>query len=199
MEQKNKQSNIIIVGTGGQGLITLLKIVSEAAFFQGYDVKTSELHGLSQRGGSVGVHIRMGKKIYSPLIAKGKANIVIALETQEALKGVYFANKETVFLINKNIVPIPLKRSFSVKEIVNIIKKNSDKIFLIPASETCREKLGKDVVAGIYLLALASLKEFIPLTPESILKGIERIVPKRYFKLNKEAFTLAKKDEEKIF
>ncbi len=199
MKQKNKQSNIIIVGTGGQGLITLLKIVSEAAFSQGYDVKTSELHGLSQRGGSVGVHIRMGKKIHSPLVAKGKANIVIALETQEALKGVYFSNKETVFLINKNIIPIPFKKSFSEKEIVSVIKKSSDKVFLISASEICREKLGKDVVAGIYLLALASFKKLIPLTPESILKGIEKIVPKRYFKLNKETFTLAKKNEEKIF
>ena len=67
------QFNIVIVGTGGQGLITLLQIVAEAALRVGLDIRTSELHGLSQRGGSVEVHIRFGKKIYSPLIAQGKA------------------------------------------------------------------------------------------------------------------------------
>jgi len=63
---------MVIVGTGGQGLITLLQIISEAAMSEGYNIRTSELHGLSQRGGSVEVHIRFGKKIFSPMVAQGK-------------------------------------------------------------------------------------------------------------------------------
>jgi len=64
MKKNKKDFNLIIVGTGGQGLITLLQILAEAALIEGYEVKTSELHGLSQRGGSVEVHIRFGKKFF---------------------------------------------------------------------------------------------------------------------------------------
>ena len=67
-----KNFNIVITGVGGQGLITLLDVISKAAFNKGLDIKTSELHGLSQRGGSVSVYIRFGKKVYSPMIPKHK-------------------------------------------------------------------------------------------------------------------------------
>jgi len=70
MAKNLEQFNIVIAGTGGQGLITLLQVISEAAMAEGYDIRTSELHGLSQRGGSVEVHIRFGKKIYSPLVVQ---------------------------------------------------------------------------------------------------------------------------------
>ena len=79
---------MVIVGVGGQGLITLLQVISEAAISEGYDIKTSELHGLSQRGGSVEVHIRFGKKIYTPLVAKGKADAAISARIT-ALNGFY--------------------------------------------------------------------------------------------------------------
>ena len=88
----NKNFNIVIVGTGGQGLITLLQILAEAALIEKFDVKTSELHGLSQRGGSVEVHIRFGKKIHSPLVAQASADLILALEAQETLKASTFAN-----------------------------------------------------------------------------------------------------------
>jgi len=90
-----KDFNIIIIGTGGQGLITLLQVLAEAALIENYDVKTSELHGLSQRGGSVEVHIRFGKEIHSPLVSQSGADLVLALEIQESLKGIYFANRKT--------------------------------------------------------------------------------------------------------
>ena len=91
MKKNVKEFNIVIVGTGGQGLITLLEIISEAALSEGFDVKTSELHGLSQRGGSVEVHITFGKKVLSPLVSQGEANLIIALEIQEALKACYYS------------------------------------------------------------------------------------------------------------
>ena len=134
MKKRLNQFNIIIVGTGGQGLITLLQILAEAALKEGYDVKTSELHGLSQRGGSVEVHIRFGKTttrpphpptrsasgplIYSPMVAQGKADLVLGLEEQEILNGVYFASSKTNFLINQFILPIPLKKPLTENEIL---------------------------------------------------------------------------------
>ena len=182
----------MVTGTGGQGLITILQVISEAAMIEGYDIKTSELHGLSQRGGSVEVYIRFGKKVYSPLIPQGKADLIIGLEAQETLKGAYFANPKTVFLINKNIIPIPLKKPLSENEILNGLKKISKKVFLIPAKDICKEKLGTEVVAGTYLLSWAVLKKIIPLEPSSILKALKKVVSPKHLELNIKTFELAK-------
>src|SRR4030042_4430542 len=117
MSKNIDQFNIVIKGVGGQGLITLLQIIAEAALSEGYSVRTSELHGLSQRGGSVEVHIRFGKKIYSPMVAQGKADLILGLEEQEALNGISFSGHKTNFLINQSIIPIPLKKVLSEAEI----------------------------------------------------------------------------------
>jgi len=193
MQKQLDQFNIVIVGTGGQGLITLLQIIAEAAMNEGYDVKTSELHGLSQRGGSVEVHIRFGRKIYSPLVIQGKADLVLGLEMQECLKASFYANPRTFFLVNKHIVPIPLVKNLTKKEVFNNLKKISKNIFLVPAAEICQEKLGNSVVAGIYLISLAVFKKLIPLKPSSISKAIKKIIPEKYLELNLKAFNLAKK------
>jgi len=129
MVKSLEQFNMVIVGTGGQGLITLLQIISEAALAEGYDIRTSELHGLSQRGGSVEVHIRFGKKIYSPLVMRAKADLILGLEMQEILNGIYFANPKTKFLINQFVIPISLKKPLSENETLNQLKKISKNIF----------------------------------------------------------------------
>lgn len=188
-----RQFNMVIVGTGGQGLITLLQIISEAATFEGYDVRTSELHGLSQRGGSVEVHIRFGKKIFSPMVAQGKADLVLGLEEQEILNGIYFANPKTNFLINQLIIPIPLKKPLPEAEILFQLKEISKKIKVVPADKLCQEKLGKSVVSGIYLISFAAFKGLIPLKPASIQKAIKEVIPEKYLELNLKTFELAKK------
>ncbi len=192
MPKNLENFNIVIVGTGGQGLITLLQVLAEAALAEGYDVRTSELHGLSQRGGSVEVHVRFGKKIYSPLVSQGKADVILGLEMQESLKGIYFANPTTKFLVNKFIIPIPLKKPLSENEVLVSLKKISKNVNLIPSADICRKKLGADVVSGIYLLSLAVFKKIIPLKPNSLLKTIKKIIPEKYLELNFKAFELAR-------
>jgi indolepyruvate ferredoxin oxidoreductase beta subunit len=189
---KSEQFNMVIVGVGGQGLITLLQIIAEAAKIEGYDIKTSELHGLSQRGGSVEVHIKFGKKVYSPLVEQGKADLILSLEEQETLNGIYFASPKTNFLINQHIVPIPLKKPLTENEILNELKKVSKNIALVPAEKICQEKLGNSVVSGIYLISYASFKKLIPLKPESIQKVIKKIIPEKFLELNEKAFELIK-------
>jgi len=191
MDKKVNQFNTLIVGTGGQGQITILQILAEAASLEGYDVKTSELHGLSQRGGSVEVHLRFGKKIYSPLISQGKADLILGLEMQECLKACYFADSKTTFLINKYIVPIPFQKPLSEDEMLKILKKFSKKVTLIEAADICQKEFGTSIVAGIYLLSLASFKRLIPLKPASILKAIKKIIPEKYLELNLKTFKLA--------
>ena len=186
------QFNMMIVGTGGQGQITLLQILNQAAFIEGYDVKSSELHGLAQRGGSVEVHIRFGKEIFSPMVSQGKADLILALEMQETLKGSYYANSKTNFLINKYIIPIPAIKSLSEKEILDNLKKITKNIAVVPAAEICKEKLGTEVLAGVYLICLAVFKKLIPLKPESIQKAIKIIIPEKFLELNLKTFELAK-------
>lgn len=173
--------------------MTLLQIISEAALSQGFDLKTSELHGLSQRGGSVEVHIRFGKKIYSPLVPRGQANLILALEAQESLRGAYFANTQTAFLINDQIISIPLTKSPSLTEISANLKKVSQEVILTPASTLCQKELGTAVVSGIYLLGLASHKKLIPLSEASIIRAVKKIIPKQFLELNLKALKLAEK------
>src|SRR4030043_496188 len=188
MSKKIEKFNMLIFGIGGQGLITLLQIISEAVVFEGYDIRTSELHGLSQRGGSVEVHIRFGKKIFSPMVAQGKADLILGLEEQEILNGLYFANPKTNFLINQFVIPIPLKKPLSEAEILSQLKKISKNIYLVPAEKICQEKLGNSVVSGIYLISFAAFKGLIPLKPLSIQRAIKKLIPEKYLDLNLKAF-----------
>lgn len=187
----NKIFNIIIAGVGGQGLITALQLIAQAALSRGYDVKTSELHGLSQRGGSVSVHIRFGAKVFSPLVSRAKADLIMALESQEALNVAEFASKKTVFLINQYQTPT-LGESVSEKEVENNLKGITKKVLFISASDICKKELGNPVVAGIFLLGYASTKKFIPLQIDDLKKAIKEVMPKKYWDLNLKALELAK-------
>lgn len=186
----NKNFNIIIAGVGGQGLITLVQIINEAAFIEDYDVKSSELHGLSQRGGSVITHIRFGKKVYSPLVSQGEADLIIGLELLEGLRGAVFAGKNTRFLINNHY--ISFDGNLSNEDILEKLNKSAgESLYLVSASEICKEKLQKEVLSGVYLLGYASYKNLIPVKPESVLKAIENIIPEKYREINIKAFELA--------
>jgi indolepyruvate ferredoxin oxidoreductase beta subunit len=181
--------NIVICGVGGQGLITLLRILAEASLLEGKEVRTSELHGLSQRGGSVETHMRFGKKIFSPLIASGQADLILGLEMNEVLLRAHFANPNTIFLVNQYYFSFP--KALPEKKVMEILKKLKN-LYLVPATKICQEKLGTEVVSGIYLLSFGVFKNLIPLKPTSLLKAIKKIVPEPYFEINKKTFELAK-------
>lgn len=182
--------NIIISGVGGEGLITLLQIVVEAAFIDGYDVKSSELHGLSQRGGSVLTHIRLGEKVYSPLIELGRADLIISLELLEGLRSLNFANKNTHILVNEYFLPILVR--LAKDDIIKKLKASSGKnLYIAPAYEICKEKLGQEVVGGIYLLGMAVNKKLVPLNKDSVIRAIKNVIPEKYLELNIKAFELA--------
>lgn len=185
-----KNFNLIITGVGGQGLITLVSIINEATFIEGYDVRSSELHGLAQRGGSVEVHIKFGKKVFSPMVKKGDADLIMGLELTEAVRSSVFAGKQTKFLIDKNIVPY-LEGS-SEEKLLEMLKKSSkENLQFVEASKICKEKLQKEVLAGTYLLGCAVAKNLLPIKKESVLQAIKNIIPEKYQEINIKAFNLA--------
>ena len=83
---KNKTKSVLLVGVGGQGTILASKILTAGLIEAGYDVKMSEVHGMSQRGGSVSTQVRYGEKVYSPIIGKGEADVLVSFETMEAIR-----------------------------------------------------------------------------------------------------------------
>ena len=92
--------NILLVGVGGQGTILASKILSQGLILAGYDVKMSEIHGMSQRGGSVSTQIRYGEKVYSPIVGEGEADVIVAFEKMEALRWISYLRKGGKMVIN---------------------------------------------------------------------------------------------------
>ena len=94
------EKNILLVGVGGQGTLLVSKILSEGLMEAGYDVKMSEIHGMSQRGGSVSTHIKFGAKVNSPVIAEGEADIMVSCEQVEALRWISYLKKGGMAVVN---------------------------------------------------------------------------------------------------
>lgn len=186
----NKVFSIILSGVGGQGVVTLLSIIDEAAFIDGYDVKSSELHGLSQRGGSIEAHIRLGDKVYSPLIQVGRADLILGLEMSEGLRSAVKAGKETKILVNDYY--LPFNDSLKLEEVKDSLNKINSNLSIVPASKTCKDKLQNEVVSTLYLLGYAVYNNLVPLKEESVLKAIKNVIPEKYQELNIKAFQLAK-------
>ncbi len=174
-------------------MITLLKILAEAAMLQGFDVKTSELHGLSQRGGSVECHIRFGQKIYSPLVEAGGADLVISLEKNEALRACYYGLKEkTIFLVNKLDV-FSLASSgkiITIDKIAKDLRKFSKKSIILNASEIVKKETGAIVMTAVYMLGYSIHKNLIPLKEKFVLAAIKKVVKEKYLEQNFKAFNL---------
>ncbi len=186
-----KEFNIVIAGVGGQGVLTLTKILADAAMLQGYDVKTSELHGLSQRGGPIPSHVRFGKNIYSSVIMEGEANLIIGLEPLEALRSCYFGSKDnsTTFIINNHrMVSESIRKYPALESILDDIKKFSSERYVLNATDAAKELAGTDVFANIYLLGYAS--RFIPLKKKFILKAMDMNIKKKYLTMNKKVFEI---------
>jgi indolepyruvate ferredoxin oxidoreductase beta subunit len=190
-----KTFNIIICGIGGQGILTLLKIMANAALAEGFNIKSSELHGLSQRGGSVTVHVKIGREIYSPLILPAQADLVLGIEAREALRSVKFSNSNTIFLVNKYITSLS-GDNLTIKKIENNIRSISNQAYFIDATSITKRELKNPVVAGMFLLAYAGFKKFIPVSYNSIAQSTKEVIGSdfpKYLEINKKTVELVKK------
>ena len=186
------KSNIILSGVGGQGILTIAAILDTAAIQQELNVKQSEVHGMSQRGGAVHSHVRIAdKEIFSDLIPQGKADIILSVEPMESLRYLPFL-KEDGWLITDsksfdNILDYP-----DESKLLDQIKAHKNTI-VIDATKMAKE-LGNSRAANIILLGAISHK--IPLSDESIIEAIKTLFAKkseRIINLNIDAFFAGKK------
>ena len=193
----NKIYNIVIPAVGGQGGITLARIVAEAAMLSGLDVKMSELHGLAQRGGATQSHVKFGKDVHSSLVPQAGADLILSTEPIEALRTLIYASDNTQVVINSTkIVPISVnfdKKPYpSLEEIKSNIEKFTKKVDFVEGDSIVKEAVGNNVPLNIFLLGYAFHKGYIPLEEEKLLGGIKNIINEKYFEMNKKVFGLAK-------
>ena len=186
--------NILIVGVGGQGILLASELLSEAAMEAGYDVKKSEVHGMAQRGGVVSSHVRMGEKIFSPLIKEGTADVLLAFEIAEALRWNYFVKSEGTAVVNslKLVPPIALFKGFQYPmDPIRLIKERSKNVRIIEAARLANE-LGNSRTANIILVG--AISKLLPI-PESIWKEIIfKRVPRGTEEINLKAFQTGRKE-----
>ncbi|MDR2457157.1 MAG: indolepyruvate oxidoreductase subunit beta [Clostridiales Family XIII bacterium] len=182
-----KNRNVLLVGVGGQGTILAAKILSSALLDAGYDIKMSEIHGMSQRGGSVSTQVRFGEKIYSPVIAKGEADFICAFEKLEALRyAEYIREGGTIIVNDYKISPLPVLTSdFSYPE--NIIEKleRIANLEIVDAAKIA-ENLGNQKVMNIVLLG--RLSRLLDMEKLDFEKAIKKNISEKLVELNLKAF-----------
>jgi len=188
--------NIIITGVGGQGNVTASRILGNILIKKGFFVTIGETFGASQRGGSVTSHIRVScKSVWSPLIPKGKAHLIVSLEPTETIKAISTHGNSKVITIS-NTRPIYSVRVIageqeypSLTEIKSIIKEFTSRSFFINATEEAL-KLGLPILANVIMIGAVGGMEILPLTMADYKDTIAANMSKDKLKLNLKAYEL---------
>lgn len=185
---QNQTMNILIVGVGGQGTLLTSRIIADVAVQMGRDVKVSEVHGMAQRGGSVVSQVRYGDKVYSPIIKKGDADIILAFEKVEAARWLDYLKKDGMVIINNERVdPLPVMTG-KVKypeDITEKIKNLVKRTIVVNASDIA-QACGNVRVANVVLVGLLSAA--LGLSQEEVEKSVARTVPAKALEMNLNAF-----------
>lgn len=181
--------NIMIVGVGGQGTLLASRILGRVAIKEGYDVKVSEVHGMSQRGGSVVTYVKYGDKVYSPIIDRGEADIVLAFEILEAYRAVPYLKKGGKMIANtQKMNPMPVITG-AMEYPADIEKKLAEKINLQAVDAlSLAEQAGTIKAVNVVLIGL--LAKSMSVDKSVWIETIKETVPERFIELNLKAFEL---------
>lgn len=185
-----KTTSIMIVGVGGQGSLLASKLLGRLLMDEGYDVKVSEVHGMSQRGGSVVTYVRFGDKVYSPIITEGEADVIIAFEKLEAARYAKYLKSDGTIVVNtQQIDPMPvIIGSATYPE--SVLDELTSKGLNIEAFDALSLALeaGSSKAVNIVLMGCAAKRFDIPY--ERWIAAIENTVAPRFVEMNKKAFEL---------
>ena len=184
--------NIMIVGVGGQGRLLASKLLGYLLLKEGYDVKVSEVHGMSQRGGSVVTYVRFGDKVYSPIIDKGEADYIVSFEAMEAARYLPYLKEDGRIVTNtQQIDPMPvITGACAYPE--NLIEKLEEKGAQVDAMDclTLAEEAGSSKAVNIVLMG--RLSKYFDIPAEKWQQAIEALVPEKFREVNLKAFALGR-------
>ena len=189
--------NIMIVGVGGQGTLLASRILGSVLMGQGYDVKMSEVHGMSQRGGSVVTYVKFGEKVHSPLVDLGEADYIIAFERLEGARWIsYLKEGGTLILNDRRISPMPVITGAMEYpgEIVEKLRGKGAKVLACDALSMANEAGNAKSVNVVMIGILSALTEF----PEEVWQAaLTECVKPKFLELNKKAFSFGREYAQK--
>jgi indolepyruvate ferredoxin oxidoreductase beta subunit len=186
-------TNLLISGVGGQGVILASYVLSQAAMAEGYDIKQSEVHGMSMRGGSVTSHLRFGDKVWSPLITPGTADILLSFESLEALRYVHWLRPGGLVVYNPlHVNPSPVAAGLAEYP-VNIderIKAAWPRVQAVDANALAEEA---GTLKAVNVVMLGAVSCSLPFAAETFETIIRRVVPPKTVEANLKAFELGRR------
>jgi len=186
----SKTTNILLSGVGGQGIILASKILATGLMNSGYDVKMSEVHGMAQRGGSVTTQVRFGEKVYSPIIGKGQADILISFEEMETAKWMEFVKPEGTVIINSYRIPsapILIGKSDYPEGVVDEVSSKVKNTQVFNAAKLA-EELGN--IKAMNVILVGALIKGLALTEIDWEAVIKSLVKEKFVELNIKAFKM---------
>jgi len=180
--------NILIAGVGGQGTVLTAKVLSRLLIKKGYDIKVSEIHGMSQRGGSVITQVRYGEKVYSPIIAPATADYILAFEKLEAVRALPYLKEGGVLIANDreiNPMPVVMGKAEYPKDLAAFLEKIS--------ADTCVfDAYVQAVTAGnpkcLNMVMLGAWAKKAGFNVDECLAVVEENVPPKFLEVNKKGF-----------
>ncbi len=185
-----KTTSVMIVGVGGQGSLLASKLLGRLLVDEGYDVKVSEVHGMSQRGGSVVTYVRFGDKVYSPIVTDGEADVIIAFEKLEAARYARYLKADGKIVVNtQQIDPMPVIIG-AAEYPVNVLSELTAKGVDVDALDalSLAEQAGSSKAVNIVLMGKAAKQFDIPY--DRWITAIENTVAPKFIEMNKKAFDL---------
>lgn len=183
-----KTTNILLAGVGGQGILLASEVLSEVCLMAGLDVKKNEIHGMSQRGGSVVSHVRFGEKVYSSIIPEGEVDILFSFELLETCRYLPFVRKDgRVVANNWKIAPpsVALGKQEYPAGLAEKIREQFPRTTIVEGLDIALEVGNPKTVNTVLLGALSNMLDF---DHELWLTALERMVPTKLLDINLKAF-----------
>lgn len=184
------ECNILIVGVGGQGTLLASRVLGAMASLQNTDCKLSEVHGMSQRGGSVVTHVRIGSSVCSPIISEGEADYILSFEKLEALRWCHYLKKDGVILVNdQEIMPMPviIGSADYPQDIYGKLKELGKKTEVVEAL-TLAERAGNSKAVNVVMLG--ALTRIMNAPYDVAEAAMEKFVPAKFLEVNRKALSL---------
>ncbi len=189
MSKSKEVYSLMFAGVGGQGSLLVAELTSIAATHDGYDVKQTEVHGVSQRGGSVETHVRFGDKVHSPIVTPGEANALVALEKLEALRFAHYIDRVdgTILVNDFEIIPGSVTGAAESYpyDAIEYLRDQNLSVISLPATRIAHE-LGDGRMANVVMIG--ALSKLLPIQASSWNKALKVRLPARYLDGNLKAF-----------